>query len=92
VEALTSIFKHNFPQARSGTIWITLRRPSKTWLKLSLEHNGACPEDGDGIGPRLLHIFGRQLGGEVSSQCDKARGRRVALSFPLPQQGQVSKH
>ena len=87
VEALTNIFKHAFPNERSGVIRVTMESLDGGKLRLAITDNGLGFDMGDqnkSVGSRLIKTFGLQLGGVSSVQSEPGRGTVVDLVFPDP--------
>jgi two-component sensor histidine kinase len=89
VEALTNAFKHAYPpNARGGTIRLTLSPIEGGKLRLAVEDDGQGVEQystAGGIGSRLIQAFATQIGGSASMQRRDGGGTVVALIFPDPQ-------
>ena len=92
VEALTNIFKHAYPDNKSGTIRVSLHPAGPGMLKLAIADDGigfSPDESGRSIGSRLLENFGRQLGGKSSVHSNVEHGTTVELIFPEPEPGSI---
>jgi PAS domain S-box-containing protein len=85
-ELLTNALKHAYPEGRSGTIQIRLRRLPGEQLELQVRDNGIGMADPDirkvhgSIGLQLVATLAEQLGGEVSIEVDN--GTLVSVRFP----------
>ena len=83
-ELVTNAFKYGFPDGREGCVQVRLARGSEE-LSLTVADNGiGLPlgaEAGRGLGMRLIHGFGNQLGGSV--EIDR-RAPGVAFIIRLP--------
>ncbi|MDP1826966.1 MAG: PAS domain S-box protein [Archangium sp.] len=81
-ELLTNAFKHAFPGARGGTVWVRAVREGAR-LHLSVEDDGVGMAQGVGraghIGLELVHALARQLRGEL--HFGGGRGTHVSLRF-----------
>ena len=82
-EVLSNCFKHAFPNGKTGTVIVSLKRLTDEQVRLSVEDNGvgfdgAIPVKG--IGRKLVAGFARQLGGEFEFICDG--GSKFLLTFP----------
>jgi two-component sensor histidine kinase len=87
VEALTNIFKHAFPNERSGVIRVTMETLEGGKLRLAIADNGlgfAMDGQNKSVGSRLIKTFGLQLGGVSSVHSEPGRGTVVDLVFPDP--------
>lgn len=87
VEALTNIFKHAFPNQRSGVIKVTMESLAGGKLRLAIADNGLGFDMGDqnkSVGSRLIKTFGLQLGGVSSVHSEPGQGTVVDLVFPDP--------
>jgi len=87
VEALTNIFKHAFPQERSGVITVTMTAVEGGRLRLAIADNGVGFVDGEAsksVGSRLIKTFGMQLGGVSQVRSIAGEGTVVELVFPDP--------
>ncbi len=85
-ELVSNAVKHAFPDGREGKIRISFQ-PQKTRATLSVSDDGIGfpdgfnPDKSDTMGFKIMTLFARQLGGEISiDQKDKTR---VNLEFPL---------
>jgi two-component sensor histidine kinase len=88
VEALTNAFRHAYPDEARGTIFISLLPAPGGMLRLTVEDDGigfGPPEEGAGIGSRLIEAFARQAGGTASVRHRKPSGTVVELLFPDPE-------
>jgi two-component sensor histidine kinase len=79
-ELVTNALKHAFPEGRSGTVRVVLKKTGS--LTLMVEDNGAgCPVDRqERVGSRLTRLLAEQLGAELAWE-DAAPGCRVRLKF-----------
>ncbi len=87
VEALTNIFKHAFPDDKTGVIKVSMEPVEGGRLKLAIADNGmgfAMDETGKSVGSRLIKTFGLQLGGVSSVHSEPGQGTVVDLVFPDP--------
>jgi len=87
VEALTNIFKHAFPNERTGVIRVGLAPTPDGKLKLTIADDGlgfAMNGTGRSVGSRLIKTFGLQLGGVSSVHSEPGQGTVVDLIFPDP--------
>ncbi len=88
VEALTNAFKHGYPpNARGGTIRLTLSPVETGKLRLAVEDDGRGVEQysgSGGIGSRLIQAFATQVGGSASVQRRPGGGTLVELIFDDP--------
>jgi two-component sensor histidine kinase len=87
VEALTNIFKHAYPDNKTGIIRVSLKPEGPGNLKLTIEDDGIGFSLGNGgrsVGSRLIENFGRQLGGTSIVHSDAGKGTMVELVFPTP--------
>ena len=82
-ELVTNALKHAFPDDRSGTIGISLKRGSS--LDLVVEDNGVgCPHYKDErLGSRLTRLLAEQLGAKLVWE-EASRGCRVRLEVSTP--------
>jgi len=88
VEALTNAFRHAFPDETRGTIEVSLLPVPGGKLRLAIEDDGIGlnpPDDGAGIGSRLIEGFARQVGGTASVHQREGGGTIVALTFDDPE-------
>jgi two-component system, sensor histidine kinase PdtaS len=85
-ELLTNALKHAYPDGRSGSIEIRLRRLAGDRLELQVRDDGIGMPDPDikkvrrSIGLQLVSTLAEQLGGEVSIEV--AGGTQVSVRFP----------
>jgi PAS domain S-box-containing protein len=85
-ELLTNALKHAYPEGRTGTIEIHLRRLPGMRLELQVRDNGIGMPDPDikkarrSIGLQLVSTLTEQLGGEVGIEV--ANGTLVSVRFP----------
>jgi len=87
VEALTNIFKHAFPDDKTGVIKVSMEPVEGGRLKLAIADNGmgfAMDETGKSVGSRLIKTFGLQLGGVSCVHSEPGQGTVVDLVFPDP--------
>lgn len=82
-ELVTNALKHAFPDGRTGTIRISLRRAPKG-LELKVEDSGVGigangNSRGSGLGTRLIDTFVKQLGAEHTVASDGAGTRHLVL-------------
>jgi PAS domain S-box-containing protein len=82
-ELVTNAIKYAFPNGKSGTVAVTLRRtPGELRLTVSDDGKGADPQRADfGLGGRLVDTFARQLGGQVERESG-LHGTTVRLILP----------
>jgi len=85
-ELLTNALKHAYPESRTGTIEIRLRRLSDGYLELQVCDDGIGMPDPDikkvrrSIGLQLVSTLAEQLGGEV--RITVTHGTLVSVRFP----------
>jgi two-component sensor histidine kinase len=86
IEALTNAYKYAFPQTSdTGTIFVTLSRPSEGRLCLSIADNGRGTDgssEEESTGSRLMTALANQVGGEVKVGPRDGGGTVVELNFP----------
>jgi two-component sensor histidine kinase len=82
-ELVTNALKHAFPDDRSGTIRVVLKRGSS--LDLIIEDNGiGCPvHKNERLGSRLTRLLVEQLGATLAWE-DASPGCRVRVEFSTP--------
>jgi two-component sensor histidine kinase len=88
VEALTNAFRHAFPEQSRGTIDVSLLPVPGAKLRLAIEDDGiglTPPDDGAGIGSRLIEAFARQVGGSAAVRQREGGGTIVELTFDDPE-------
>ncbi|MDQ8730538.1 sensor histidine kinase [Bradyrhizobium sp. LHD-71] len=80
-ELVTNAFKHAFPDDRSGTVRVILKKTT-TSLVLAIEDNGVgCPTDRqEHIGSRLIRLLAEQLEAKLTYE-DAGPGCRVRVEF-----------
>lgn len=83
-EAVSNAFKHAFPDSQLGRVDVSLERWGDDRVRLTVRDNGIGyhPQNGDGMGTRLIHSLARQLGGEIIFS--EEGGTVFTLEFPLP--------
>ncbi|HWL69106.1 MAG TPA: sensor histidine kinase [Geminicoccus sp.] len=87
-ELLTNAAKHAFPDNRPGTIEVRLERLEDGRARLTIADDGvglegtppAAPDAATGLGTRLVQMFARQIGGDLSVESG-AGGTRTTLVF-----------
>jgi two-component sensor histidine kinase len=87
-ELLTNAAKHAFPDNRPGTIEVRLERLEDGRARLTIADDGvglegtspAAPDAATGLGTRLVQMFARQIGGDLSVESG-ASGTRTTLVF-----------
>lgn len=85
VEALTNAFRHAYPGATEGTVRVSLAAAPGNMLRFAIEDDGIGlmpPDDGEGIGSRLIEAFARQVGGTAGVHPREPSGTAVELLFP----------
>lgn len=85
VEALTNAFHHAYPGGTTGAVRVSLLPVPDAMLRLAIEDDGvglAPPDDGEGIGTRLIEAFARQVGGSAGVHRREPLGTVVELIFP----------
>jgi len=96
VEALTNVFKHAYPpDARGGTIKVSLKALAEGNLQLSIEDDGigiTKPVQDGSVGSRLMRAFSSQLRGTATMTSRESGGTRVLLIFPEPAQTRNEEH
>ncbi len=84
-EAITNAFKYAFPGGRTGTVSLSLHRPSVTTYELTIADDGIGlpanfdPSQSSSLGMTLLHGFSAQLGGELTITSEQ--GLTITLVF-----------
>jgi two-component sensor histidine kinase len=86
-EAVTNALKYAFPDGRSGTVSVNLRRCEEGGLRLEVMDNGMGMGEGGGpraggTGMRLVGALARQLGGEAAWHGPP--GTAVVVRIPEP--------
>jgi two-component sensor histidine kinase len=82
-EVVTNALKHGFPESRSGTVRVALKRLAEDRIELTVEDDGVGFTDSkssQGIGMRLVDALTAQLGGE--SAFSGEGGTKFTLTFP----------
>ncbi len=83
-ELITNALKHAFPNGRSGTIRVTLRRYGES-LTLGVSDNGvgfdAEEETSGDFGMQFVRLIAARLGGVLS--ISQGQGSEVSIAFPL---------
>ena len=85
-EVVSNAFKHAFPEGRSGTLTVSLKRGADGRGELSVEDNGTgfdTATPGSGIGRNLITALTRQIGGQSTTTSTPGSGTRFTLSFPV---------
>jgi PAS domain S-box-containing protein len=82
-ELVTNAVKYAFPDEKSGTVRVTLKRvQGLLHLAVSDDGKGLDPRRADsGVGGRLVEIFAQQLGGRVERESGN-NGTTVRLTLP----------
>ena len=86
-ELLTNALRHGFPQERTGSVRIELRRLDEARLLLAVSDDGVGLPDGfdparcDSLGMQLIQTLAGQVGGEFTLASNGA-GARFQLVFP----------
>lgn len=87
-EAVTNALKYAFPDERSGTVSVSLKRDGSAFL-LQVRDNGVgfdlerAPRTG-GVGRRLVQSMAQQLDGRLTVEPDEGQpGTVVKVSFPV---------
>jgi len=83
-ELLTNALKHAFPDDRPGTVTVRFVRDGKDF-RLSVADDGvgapAAPQDGTGLGQRLVRSLAQQLGGSFEMAA-RETGTVCSVRFP----------
>lgn len=83
-EAVSNAFKHAFPEGKSGTIEVQLRREGDR-ARLIVSDDGVGLPGGDeaagGMGVTLMRMLAKQLGGSLTLV--EGAGTRLEVEFPL---------
>lgn len=88
-ELITNALKHGFPDNRSGTVTVALKRIDRANVLLSVQDDGiGFPSDTDfrlmsSMGMTLAVSLTQQIGGDIS--LDTASGTRFTVRIPLTQ-------
>ncbi len=85
-EIMTNAYKHAFPDEASGEIAVRLVSTPENTLILQIADDGVgihSPPDSATLGVRLVHLFAKQLHGELSfTSTSGPRGTTVTLDMP----------
>jgi two-component sensor histidine kinase len=90
-ELLTNAAKHAFPDDRRGTIDVRLERMPEGKARLIIADDGVGipeqapgePEVASGMGARLVQMFARQVGGELTTETGDWGTRTTLVFMPL---------
>lgn len=87
-EALSNCFEHGFPHGRKGQINATLRYAQASGELLVQDDGvglpaGFHPDEGQGLGLKILAVFAEQMRGQLFVQGTPDLGTEVKLRFPL---------
>ncbi|MGC9505693.1 CBS domain-containing protein [Baaleninema sp.] len=83
-ELVSNVFKHAFPNPRSGDVWLILKLDKET-IRLTVKDNGVgIPEEVDifqteSLGMQLVTMLAKQLRAEVS--IDRSEGTAFHIEF-----------
>lgn len=83
-EVLSNCFKHAFPDGRTGTVAVSLKRVDGDRVQLLVEDDGVgfdAAVPARGIGRKLIAGFAKQLGGDFAFS-SQGGGSKFSLTFP----------
>jgi two-component sensor histidine kinase/sensor domain CHASE-containing protein len=94
-ELLTNALKHAFPEDRTGSVHVSLRRRPGGTLALSVTDDGVGlppevdPDNPGSLGLRIVQILSSQIRGALETKRGPVEGRGTAFSlvFPDPSAG-----
>ena len=81
-EVLADAFARDFPEERRGHVGVSASTEAGA-VRIVVADDGSAPaeEHGDGFGPMLVDLLGKQLRAEVSRE-ETAPGTRVTITLP----------
>jgi two-component sensor histidine kinase len=86
VEAITNVYRHGFPDGRSGTVTLGFSVTDHHG-QMRISDNGVgfdSGEDFTSMGHQLMSAFAHQLGGKLVVESIIGSGTMVTLTYPIP--------